>query len=62
MAVQFAPRLPFARAKLSVAAGGPDVLAAQLTVTLVTFAEPTVPDAFAAVHAWPDGLDATVTL
>src|SRR5215472_10668839 len=60
IAVQLAPTPPSARLKPSEA----DVaeLAVQVTATLVMLAEPTVPDPFATVHDWPDGLDCTVTL
>src|SRR5271165_6323709 len=59
IAVQFAPRLPSARLKLSAA----DVAeAAQETATLVTLAEPTVPDPFDTVQDWPAGFVFTVTL
>ena len=33
----------------------------QVTATLVTFADPIVPDPFETVHAWPDGFVFTVT-
>jgi len=62
VAVQFDPSAPFARAKLSTSLDAPDVAAVQLTMMLVTLAEPTEPDALPAVHACPAGLDATVTL
>ena len=59
MAVQFAPRAPSARLKLSAA----DVTeAAQVTATLVTLAEPTAPDPLATVQDCPDGFVFTVTL
>ena len=60
IAVQFGPSPPSARLKSSDA----DVaeLAAQETATLVTLAEPTVPDPLETVHDCPDGLVFTVTL
>src|SRR6516162_408771 len=58
MAVQFAPSPPSARLKLSAAEVA---AAAQVTATLVTLAEPTVPDPFETVHDCPDGLVFTVT-
>ena len=44
------------------AATKPDsAVAAQLTATLVTLAEPIVPDPFETEQVWPDGLVFTVT-
>ena len=59
VAVQFEPRPPSARLKSSEA----DVpeLVAQVTATLVTLADPTVPDPLDTVQVCPAGLDATVT-
>src|SRR5215831_19359801 len=58
VAVQFAPSPPSARLKLSAADVGE---AAQVTATLVTLAEPTVPDPFDTVHVCPGGFVFTVT-
>ena len=60
MAVQFEPSPPSARLKSSEA----DVpeLAAQETATLVTLADPIVPDPLDTVHVCPDGFVPTVTL
>ena len=60
MAVQPAPSAPLARLKLSDAVTVPP-LAAQVTATLVTFADPTVPLPLPTVQAWPDGWVSTVT-
>src|SRR6185312_15690049 len=60
IAVQFAPRPPSARLKSSDADVA--VLAVQDTATLVTLAEPTVPDPLDTVHVCPDGFVFTVTL
>ena len=60
IAVQPAPRPPSARLKSSDADVEP-VLAAQVTATLVTLAEPIVPDPLATVQVCPDGLVFTVT-
>ena len=58
VAVQFAPSPPSARLKLSEA----DVAAAlQETATLVTLAEPTVPDPLETVQVCPAGFVFTVT-
>src|SRR6516164_3746448 len=59
-AVQFAPSPPSARLKSSEA----DVPAVvtQVTATVVTLAEPTVPDPFDTVQDCPDGFVLTVTL
>ena len=38
------------------------VLVAQVTATLVTLAEPIVPEPLATVQVWPDGFVFTVTL
>src|SRR6185312_17119524 len=59
IAVQFAPRPPSARLKSSDADVA--VLAVQDTATLVTLAEPTVPDPLDTVHVCPDGFVFTVT-
>ena len=60
MAVQPAPSAPSARLKSSEA----DVpeLVAQVTATLVTLADPTVPDPLATVQVCPAGFVFTVTL
>src|SRR5215467_6200701 len=54
-----APRLPFARLKLSEPVGG--AVAAQATTTLVTFADPIVPEPLLTVQVCPDGFVSTVT-
>ena len=60
MAVQFGPSPPSARLKSSEA--DVPVFVPQETATLVTLAEPTVPDPLDTVQDWPDGLVSTVTL
>ena len=67
VAVQFGPRLPSARLKLSdaitVSPGTPPPpLVVQVTATLVTLAEAIVPEPLATVQVCPDGLACTVTL
>src|SRR6476659_8826747 len=59
MLVQFAPRLPSARLKSSepIIPG----LAAQETATLVTLADPIVPEPLATAHVCPAGLVIPVT-
>ncbi len=47
MAVQFGPRLPLARAKLSETV---EATVVHVTATLVTLAEPTVPEPLDTVH------------
>ena len=59
VAVHPAPRPPSARLKSSDPLE--PVLAAQVTATLVTLAEPIVPDPLATEQDWPDGLVLTVT-
>ena len=59
VAVQLDPRLPSARLKSS--APGVDVTLAQEIVTLVTSAEPIVPDPLVIVQFWLAGADSTVT-
>src|SRR3974390_1061170 len=58
-AVQFAPSPPSARLKSSEA--DVPVFVPQETATLVTLAEPTVPDPFDTAQDCPDGLVSTVT-
>src|SRR5580693_612538 len=60
MAVQLSPSPPSARLKLSAA--DVPVFVVQETATLVTLAEPTVPDPPDTVQDWPVGLVSTVTL
>ena len=60
-AVQFAPSPPFARLKLSVTVDPEPDDAEQATATVVTFADPTVPDPFDTEHDCPDGFVFTVT-
>ena len=60
IAVQLAPSPPSARLKSSDP--GVDVVAEHDTATLVTFADPTVPDPLDTVQACPDGFVFTVTL
>ena len=60
MSVQFAPRLPLARLKSSVAV--PDAVVAQVTDTLETFAEDMDPEPLRTVQVCPVGLVCTVTL
>ena len=60
MAVQFEPSPPSARLKSSLA-DTPEV-AAQETATLVTLADPTVPEPLDTVQVCPDGFVFTVTL
>ncbi len=62
MAVQFGPRPPLARAKLSVTAFDVFREAEQAIAILVTLADPTVPDPLETVHCCPLGLVATVAL
>src|SRR6185437_9377173 len=62
MLVQFGPRLPLARAKLSVALVAPCVVVVHVTDTLVMLAAATVPDPPDTEHVWPCGAVATVTL
>ena len=68
MAVQFAPRAPLARLKLSVAVPVPPVppppppVGGQVTATLVTLADARVPVPLATVQVWPVGLVLTVTV
>ena len=59
VAVQLAPSPPSARLKSSDPLE--PVLAAQVTATLVTLAEPIVPDPLATVQVCPDGFVFTVT-
>ena len=59
IAVQFAPSPPSARLKSSDADVA--VLAAQETATLVTLADPIVPDPLDTVQVCPDGFVFTVT-
>ena len=61
MSVQFGPRLPLARLKLSEALD-PVVLFVQVTATLVTLAVAMVPEPLVMVQVCPDGLVLTVTL
>ena len=60
MSVQFGPRLPLARLKLSEAITCR--LVVQVMATLVMLAEPMVPEPLATVQVWPVGLVLTVTL
>ena len=57
-AVQFGPRLPLGRAKLSETV---DARVVQVTAMLVTLAVPTVPDPLETAHCWLVGLVTTVT-
>ena len=60
ISVQFGPSGPSARLKSSEPLV--PVLVVQVTATLVTLADPTVPDPFATVHDCPAGFVFTVTL
>ena len=59
MLVQFGPRLPLARLKLSEPI---TALVVQEMATLVMLAEAMVPEPLATVQVWPVGLVLTVTL
>ena len=61
MAVQSGPSLPSARANPSTRWSRSEA-AVQVTVTLVTLEEGTVPAPLDTVQIWPAGLVATVTL
>jgi hypothetical protein len=62
MAVQLLPSAPFARLKSSEAGSVPEPpLVAQVTATLVTFADPTAPVPPLTVHVCPVGWVRTVT-